>query len=69
MMWISLLLGDVCHGCLTWGPVDILKERLESMGVGKIGAPHRAKTGNDLQQRINKGVIAGSLGGGNKHVL
>ena len=43
MVWISLLLDDVCHSCLTWSSVDVLKERLQSVGVGQIATPHRAK--------------------------
>ena len=48
MVGISLLFDDVCHGHLTRCSVDVLKEGLESVGVGQIATPHRAKPRDNL---------------------
>ena len=50
VMWVPLLLDDISGSCFAGRSIDILEERLQSMGVGEIRTPHTAKTRDDLLQ-------------------
>ena len=50
VMGVPLFLDDISGSCLTGGSIDILEERLQSMGVGEICSPHTAKARDHLLQ-------------------